>query len=248
MGSSAAPERRAAVGPLTERQHDLWAGLFEFAERTSAPWTLIGGLMTSVVVAEHAGPAGPVARTTKDVDIVADIRARQTALTVAVDTLGAIGFTLLEDGLSRDLGFRFTRGDVVFDLLAPDNTGRRTSVRTMGRAETLEAPGTTYALGRSSHVLVDTGRRVGHIMCPDLAGALVAKCSAAMRDRRPDRHLMDVALLLAVCPEGAGLREQLRPMNVRRLRSIAPDLDRMWPALDPRHADAARDRLRSLIE
>lgn len=113
---------------------------------------------------------------------------------------------LLEDGLSGDLAFASLEKTPCSTFWRPTTPGGRANVRTVGRAEILEAPGTTYALGRSSSVLVGTGRRVGHIMCPDLAGALVAKCSAAMCDRRPDRHLMDLALLLAVRGDGIGLR------------------------------------------
>ena len=57
MSSSTSAERHAFVGSLPDLQHALWAVVFEFAEGMPRPWTLIGGLMTSVLVVKHGGPA-----------------------------------------------------------------------------------------------------------------------------------------------------------------------------------------------
>lgn len=241
MNSSIAPKRGAVVGPLAERQLALWRAVFEFAECMPGPWTLIGGLMTSVLVSENAGLDGPIARVTKDADVVADIRTSQRAIRDAVAALGAIGFQVSERSLPRGMGHRFSRGDIVIDLLAPDNTGKRSDIRTVGPAVTFEAPGTSFALLRSSPVLVDTAAGTGIINCPDLAGAIVAKSAAAVRDSNPIRHLVDVAMMLAVCVDRIDLREQLRPGDIRRLRSITAKLNHAWPVLDDLHALAARE-------
>jgi hypothetical protein len=247
MNSLGSPDRHAAVGPLAERQLSLWQAVFEFSNAMPGPWTLIGGLMTSVLIAEHAGLDGPIARVTKDADFVADIRVSQRAIRDAVSTLNGIGFEVSEHSLPMGMGHRFIRDGIVVDLLAPDNTGKRSNIRTVGSALTFEAPGTTYALQRTSLISIDTGSQSGVINCPDLAGGLVAKSAAAARDSNPIRHLVDVAMLLAVCPDRFELREQLRAGDIRRLSSIVPKLGEAWPALDASHAAAGVECLRYVL-
>ena len=118
-------------------------------------------------------------RPTFDVDVVVDLRAEPGGL----DRIHSV---LVDAGFEQDLpgpdgaAHRYRLGAAVFDVLAPDNVGKRARLR-LGAGRTIEAPGTTQAVRRSSVVAVEFGGVVAPIRRPNVVGALVGKAAAVVR-------------------------------------------------------------------
>jgi hypothetical protein len=94
----------------TERE--LWDALLDLAERQPDGWTLVGGLMVLLRALEQ-GRVPP--RVTRDLDVLADLRARPAALPRIVATLSELDFAV-ELAAPNESGHRFKRGDVTIDL------------------------------------------------------------------------------------------------------------------------------------
>jgi Nucleotidyl transferase AbiEii toxin, Type IV TA system len=208
------------IPPADSRSERLWCALLDLAERVPDGWAIIGGQMVRLrgLVEGSEQP-----RTSIDIDIVADIRANPRALKSIANALETAGFEPSDAALEADVGHRFIHGDVIFDILAPDNIGRRADLETVGRATTLEVGGGTYALSRAVPVEIEVAGRRGVVNLPDLAGALVIKAVAAARDRGhrgPARHLSDLAFMLTLIDDPIELRETLGPKNCRRIREV----------------------------
>jgi hypothetical protein len=185
-------------------------------------------------------------RASIDIVIVADIRADPKALKNIADALKSAGFEPSEAALEAEVGHRFIHDDVIFDVLAPDNVGRRANLHTVGRATTLEVGGGTYALSRAVPVEIQVAGRQGIVNLPDLAGALVIKAVAAARDRGrrgPARHLSDLAFMLTLVDDPIALRATLGTRNCRRIRDVtalrSPDHEG-WLALGATLASRGR--------
>jgi hypothetical protein len=108
-----------------------------------------------------------------------------------------------------------------------------------------------YALERSQPLAVRFDGRQGMIPCPDLAGALVIKASAAIADHTlgPERHLSDLAVLFSLAPDPFSLLEQLGPHNAGRIaaaRALDNDEHEAWLLL-PRRQRLEAITARSLI-
>jgi hypothetical protein len=200
----------------TERE--LWHALLDLAERQPDNWTLIGGQMVLL----HALEQGRIPpRVTRDLDVLADLRARPAALPQIVTTLCQLDFEV-ELAAPDQSGHRFKRGDVTIDLLAPDNLGARADLHTVGSLITIAVAGGTYALERSQPLAVRFDGRQAMIPCPDLAGALVLKAAAAGSDHAlgPERHLSDLTMLFSLVADPFRLREELGPRNARRIAAV----------------------------
>ncbi len=201
----------AELPPLADgRDAVLWPGLIELAENLRQPYVLIGGLMVHLhgVVAGRQSP-----RVTADIDLLLDVRARVTALKAAVRTVEGLGYRV--DGMSPDLlAHRYVRGDMLVDLLAPDNLGTRADLTTTPPGRTVEVPGGTTALRSRVRIDVRYGDRVAPVFVPDLTRAVIIKCRAFLREHsRPDartrsRHLEDIAFLVSLIadPDEVSLR------------------------------------------
>ena len=106
---------------LDGSERELWDALLDLTERQPDNWTLVGGQMVLLRALEQ-GRVPP--RVTRDLDVLADLRARPAALPRIVATLSELDFEV-ELATPDESGHRFKRGDVTIDLLAPDNLGAR---------------------------------------------------------------------------------------------------------------------------
>lgn len=194
--------------PLGDLVGSLWDALLDIAERMPDDWTLVGGQMVLLHAIEH-GRTPP--RISQDLDLVVDARVRPHAIPKMMEALSALGFEPAPISFD-EIAHRFTRGEVAVDILAPEGTGPRTSLATIGRAETVPIKGGTYALNSSEPVEVTTARgRTGVVHRPDLAGALLVKSRATRSDHRrgPERHLTDLAFLYSLVQDPVAIGEQL---------------------------------------
>jgi hypothetical protein len=221
----------------------MWDALIDISSGTqSGTWTLIGGQMVLLLSLEH-GATPP--RVSEDLDTVVDVRLRLGALQQYIAALGRIGFE--SAGISPDgIAHRFQRGDIRIDVLAPEGTGSRVDLRTVGQARTIGVKGGTCALNRSRRVEVQVGERTGTVPCPDLAGGILIKTRAAQNERSPkgpERHYQDFAFLLTLVTDPVLVRGQLGHRNrqhLRRTREEMGDNHPRWGLLAP--ADASRAR------
>lgn len=214
----------------------LWATLLDLADAQPDGWTLIGALMVML----HAHAAGIDARrTTRDVDALADVRGVAQATRRLVATLERLGWEMHPDHpRSENIGFRFTKDGLLFDVLAPDGLGERTDITTVPPLMTVGMSGGSRALRRTAVRDVVLGERAGRLPVPDLLGALVIKSRAAASDRahttdpthRPERHLEDLAVLYACATD---LRTLAREMIGADRRALGDTPEPHWHVLDP---------------
>lgn len=194
-----------------------WSGLLDLSDEIPDGWCLVGGFMVML----HCVERGAVTtRPTDDGDAVVDLRARQGMLRDVTAALVRRGFRA--DGISAEgHQHRWVRGDAVIDVLVPEGIGERAGRATgVGGATTLQAPGATQALNRSTRVGIRHGTRSGTIRRPSLLGALVAKAAALSipEGSRGLRHVIDFCNLAAL----VGRREivELTPTDRRRLQQM----------------------------
>jgi hypothetical protein len=203
-------------------------------------------------------------RATDDLDVVVDVRSKQGGTEWLADWLVDRNFEL--KSVSADnIGHRFVRpadpgpGEVVFDILAPENVGERASIFTRKPARTVSAPGANQAFNRSSVVSVaasgDTGRtpRTGQVRRPSVLGALIAKAAATTIPVRANRERdwEDAALLLSILADPIAARQECRKGDVQRLKLLNKLTDAQHPAWRGLGAEAAvrgRDALGFLLE
>lgn len=214
----------------------LWAALLDVADAQPDGWSLIGALMVML----HAHDAGIDARrTTGDADALADVRGVAQATRRLVATLERLGWEMHPDHpKADDVGFRFTKDGLLFDVLAPDGLGGRTDITTMPPLKTVSMAGGRRALGRTAVRDVVLDERKGRLPVPDLLGALVIKSRAAASDRaptsdpshRPERHPEDLAILYACATDLRPLVDDITKKDRKALRD-APEPH--WHALDP---------------
>jgi hypothetical protein len=180
--------------PMLGPQAAAWGAALDVFERLPTGWCLVGGQLVQLHCAERG--VAPI-RPTDDLDAALDVRARPHILLQFTTVLVDLGFA--SDGESWE-GHqqRWVRGDAVIDLLIPRFLGERATKRKgVFGGTTLSTPGAQSALDASEVVSVDLGGRVGSILRPRLAGAIVAKATAfrVSQDRDPRRHLLDVLVL-----------------------------------------------------
>ncbi|MDQ1734793.1 MAG: hypothetical protein QOH56_1044 [Pseudonocardiales bacterium] len=222
---------------VTPAAEEGWWLLFELADDNRDDWLLVGGQMMYLLAAEHSAP---LPRTTDDIDVVVNVR----TLPGGTQWLSAwlIDRDFEEETPSADgISHRFSRpanpgpGRVVFDVLAPEGLGERTSILTVPPGRTVEAPGATQAFDRSELVgvvvsgLPKRGRRNGIVRRPNVLGALVAKAAAATEIRirqNPERDWQDAALLLTFISDPLAVTEELTAKDRKRLGGLRPMLER----------------------
>ena len=210
--------------PLGRALTYIWHLLFELADEVPGVWCLIGGQM----VALHGLERGRTdARPSADGDVLVDIRADPTALHKISNFL--ISRSLQPDPGPDGILHRFKGSvdshEVQVDVLAPDHVGERADLTTRPPGRTVQVPGGTQALIRSEYVLVQVEDRTGKIQRPSLLAAILAKVEALNLPGSPQRHLHDLAFLLALMPDPVVARSSLTAKERTKLRAC-PLLDR----------------------
>lgn len=161
---------------LAGRQRDSWRALAELAPSLAERCLLVGGQMVFLHEVERgAGETRP----TDDIDVVVDLRVEPTGLARVHRVLIDAGFEQVVPS-SEGIAHRYTRRGATIDVLAPDNLGPRAQL-SLGGGRTIEAPGTSQALGRSELVRVEiiSGEPAVQLRRPTLVGALLGKIAAA---------------------------------------------------------------------
>ncbi|MBM6400632.1 hypothetical protein [Phycicoccus sonneratiae] len=121
----------------------------------------------------------------------------------------------------------------MIDLLAPDGLGVRADLTTSPPGRTIEIPAGSLLLAEREPVHVVHEERSGTIWRPSLYAAIVGK-AAACALAKPERHLADVAALLAEVDDPFALRARCTAKDRQRLRGAATLDDhghRAWVAL-----------------
>lgn len=102
--------------------------------------------------------------------------------------------------------------------------GERAAARAgVGGAPTIEAPGTTQALGRTEPVTLLVEGRVGTVLRPNLVGALVGKAAARTeiaKDLASARHCSDFVVLASLISARDFRDEELSRRDRDRLRKM----------------------------
>jgi hypothetical protein len=231
-----------ALVPADPQARETWRSALDLMAQLEGEWTLIGGLMVQLHV-ERYGARG--VRPTDDLDILANSRRRPSVTELISQRLAQLGFELAAPtGLTHDTAYRFTRGDLIVDVLGPDGVGRRPP-RTIGNLETIQIEGGTQALARTEVVRVRLEGTEAEVRCPSLLGALLLKArSATKKDREQDRE--DLLRLLICVQDPQTMRDDLRETERRWLlradRTLAfddPDLTTLFAEEEIRLARAA---------
>jgi hypothetical protein len=193
---------------------EMWHELLFLASQAAAPWTLIGAHM----VALHGWKAGrKQPRTSRDADILVNVRVVRGGTRKVSDFLMARGFTL--SGVSPEgIGHRFVKGPVRLDVLGPDGIGSRTSLQTAAGARTVAVPGGSQALKRTELMEIRARKSAGTIPVPNLLGALLVKVRAISVDDQPQAQRAEVAFLLSLVTDPDPLTVEISASERRWLR------------------------------
>lgn len=185
------------IPDLGETNHDTWSSLMDLERSSRIPWTLIGAHMVAI----HAWQNGrEVLRSTRDADVLVNVRAVTGAAAAFSKELLARGFDLEQPSRSGQ-GFRFKHGQVVVDVLVPDGLGANTSLATLQGARTIQVPGGSQALARTAAVSVRSRDAVGAVPVPNLLGAVLITIRAIAVDDAPGDKRRDAALLVSLVEE-----------------------------------------------
>jgi len=192
----------------------MWLELIRLSEAQPAPWTLIGAHM----VALHGWVHGrDHVRPSKDADILVDVRVISEGTGVFCQALVEDGYELTERSLGGH-GHSFARGEVSFDVLAPDGLGPRAQLLTIDGFRTVRVPGGTQALHRTAALAVRTRAATGTVPLPNLLGAILVKVRAIDVDDEPEAQRSDVAFLLSLAGDPDEMARQCSPKEREWLR------------------------------
>jgi hypothetical protein len=238
---------------MSPSQEEGWRVLLDLSETFPTDWCLVGGQMVWLLSIEY--DVAPL-RTTDDVDVVVDVRANRSGISAIGTWLESHKFDLQ---VSTDgVGHRYIRdgeagvGNVIFDVLAPENVGRRILLATTRGAHTLEAPGTREALNSAEPVQVSMTNRTGHVNRPSLMAAIFAKAAATKIPGRVnlDRDWEDAAFLLSLIPDPDDAAQAISKPQRRRLNNLRPLLENdraAWRRLDEERARLGQVALEFLL-
>jgi hypothetical protein len=181
---------------LAGGQAASWHALIEIAPQLGQHWLLIGGQMVFLHEVERKSAE---IRPTNDVDLVIDLRIDPRGLGHTHTVLARAGFA--QDLPSPEgVAHRYRRGEATIDVLAPDHMGSRATLA-LGNGRTIEASGTSQALGRVSLVRAELDDNTAAVVrLPTLVGALLGKAAAAteiisMSPAERAKHVRDVDAL-----------------------------------------------------
>lgn len=225
------------------REYASWAGWAEVSELMPDGWSLAGGNLVRLHLEERGSHA---ARSTRDIDIILDIRAYPGSIKAVVEALRRADFE--PDGFNpAGHDHRWVRGDAQIDILTPDFLGPKLlDQKHPGLGRLLPTRGAQLALNRTERVIVKVDDIELRVNRPDLVGALYGKCSALLvtLDPSKDRHLGDIAALTEVV--GPRDRRQMLQLRSRERRRLSYGLRRATHSVDV--TDAQRTTLRRLSE
>lgn len=176
------------------RERASWVGLAEISAAMPSGWSLAGGSLVRLHLAERGGEGG---RSTRDIDVILDVRAEPHSIQWIVKALKHSGFA--PDGLNPSgHDHRWVRGDAQIDVLTPDFLGPNILDRKHpGLGKLLATRGAQFGLHRTSRVSIRVDDFELDVNRPNLVGALYEKCSALLvtLDTSKDRHLGDIGTL-----------------------------------------------------
>jgi hypothetical protein len=207
--------------PETQR---LWSAVGDLVDRLPGSWVLIGGLMVQLHAIEHGAKR---VRLTHDIDVLGQAR--------PPGALGSIDAALRDDGFelaAPDLdgyGFRYERGGLVVDVLAPDGIQPPPSLG--GGVTAIGVPGGSQALSRSETVTVTVEGRSFELNRPSVLGAVLIKARSLMVHSDPESQREDLLRLLALIDEPRHAATELRKSERRWLRDAEQRLDFASPSL-----------------
>lgn len=208
--------------PPDDHSRALWRQALSVMRQLEGDWTLVGGLMVQLHCHRWGGNH---TRTTVDIDLLADSRRRPSATERIATRLQELGFAPDPEALLLDppTAFRFERGRVVVDVLAPDHTGPRNPPKSVGGFFTIEAAGGTQALARTERLKVRLEDIEEEVRCPAILGAILMKARVLSRAARPqDRE--DLLALLGCVQEPLALAAQIKRTERAWLRRAGPAL------------------------
>jgi hypothetical protein len=211
-----------AIPDPDERTQRLFELLFSLESEFPGRWCLIGGYMVYLLALE----AGLPVRQTTDADVLAD-PAQGLLRKISEYLIRRYGMVSEETPSGNRYRFRGpgeSANTLVVDLLAMDKPGPRADLRTDPPGTTLEVPGGRQALNSTRTIDVRVGTVTGRIAVPSLAGALRLKLEALNLSGGAgsvERHLQDLALLLALVDDPIEFRNQLKASYRRRLAATA---------------------------
>lgn len=228
---------------------ELWRTVAKLAAEfgNDRRWCLVGGLMVALFAIE----AQQGQRTTTDIDILTDARARPSGTTWATGRLQALGATFRERRASeRERGFRFDFDGQIVDVLAPDGLGP-SGATTIGKLKTIEIPGGTQALTRIEVVEIVVNEAAVAVRRPTLIAAILLKARALRVHSRPEDQRHDLITLLSLLDDPRAARGKVAGRELKWLRSVSGRLSIEDPVLldafEPARLRAARAAYRVLV-
>ena len=170
------------------------------------------------MVALHGWARGRIPiRPSKDADILVNVRLATEGTAAVSRALVRHGYNLVERSVEGH-GHAFAKGEVSFDVLAPDRLGARAQLVTIDNFRTVTVPGGTQALNRSAQAEVRTRSVSGTVPLPNLLGAILVKVRAIEVDDEPQAQRSDVAFLLSLVEDPDELASQCSPSERTWLR------------------------------
>lgn len=224
----------ASGGP----QADVWPVLFELADDLPRGWAVVGAQMVIIHAAAHH-IARPLR--TRDVDILVNLQAvRPQQIAQWLQNRGFHLASIDTDGV----GHQFRRKHLSVDVLGTDHAGPRADTTTVPPARTVQVPGGRRAMNRLTSAAITMGSTSGAVPIPDWVGALVLKARAALEVDGREKHLRDLALLLALPVDAFTFAAGMSGSERAQLQRAVDLLDDgVWRSLgarvDPRAGRAA---------
>jgi hypothetical protein len=234
--------RIIAIMPADQAERRTWETLIELHRRQPRDWTLIGAQMVALHGYEHERIPP---RSSRDADVLVNVRVVQGGARALSRTLEQMGFTFAGYNI-EGVGHRFFLGDVSIDVLGPEglkNDRKHDQLTTVPPARTVSVPGGRQALERSEPVQVRVGDVEGTLPRPTLLGAILVKVRAIEVDDAPDNQRLDVAFLCSLADEPRALAAQLegkqRSWLQRQQELLHPEAD-AWRSLGVEGENAYR--------
>ncbi|WP_336031160.1 nucleotidyl transferase AbiEii/AbiGii toxin family protein [Geodermatophilus sp. FMUSA9-8] len=205
--------------PLSGALDRLWDLVLDIAAQLDpAGWVLVGGQMVML----HGIAAGRTpTRASQDVDVLADLLSDRAGLSRCVQAVRQLDLRPEPDSTGKVYRFRRPADGAVVDVLAPDHSPPRWSLRTAVGGDTIQIDGGHQALRRATPLAVVKGSRSATVPVPDLLGALVLKAAAwqsTTRDRA--RHSGDAAFLASLITDPLAERARFAGSDRKRLQRL----------------------------
>ena len=226
--------------PLTGALDRLWDLVLDLAGRLDpSGWVLVGGQMVML----HGIAAGRTpTRASQDVDVLADLLTDRNGLSRCVQAVRRLDLAPEPDSAGRVYRFRRAADGAVVDVLAPDHSPPRWSLRTAAGGETIRVEGGHQALQRATRLTVVKDGRSAVVPVPDLFGALVLKAAAWADDSRDrGRHSGDAAFLVSLVSDPIAERTRFAGSDRKRLQRLGAVLGDPAAAEWRRLGDSADD-------